>query len=160
MPINVPMVIGTLNNVRSQLRPRIGLAWRRQQEVFGNDLGVSAKTIGRIAGLTFLVCGVLGLVGLRSPLEQGADTVAVAVTTSVAIACGIAACLLPWNSWPRRYAHALVPLGFALIGVGIAFLGVHAYAFGAMFCVCFTAVGLAYSRAQPSPCFRSSRPPT
>ena len=144
--MNLPMVIETLDILRSQVRPRIGWNRRWRREAVGHDLGISPRTIGRLAGLTFFVCGLLGLLGLGLPVEQGAHTVALIIATSVAIVCGIASWLLPWNSWPRYCTHALVPLGFALIGVGIAFLGVYAYAFGAMFCVCFTAVGLSHRR--------------
>ena len=107
-------------------------------------LGVSPRIIGHVAAIIFGVCGSLALLGLALPIGPGANRAVLAISGSTAVLCGVLTWLLPWNSWPRWYTHILVPVGFALIGFGISFSGTYAYLFGAMFCVCFAAVGLAH----------------
>jgi diguanylate cyclase (GGDEF)-like protein len=134
------IIVGT---ARARVRQYVEWHLRRRAQADA-AIGIAPNTIGRIAAITFITCGILGLVGLWLPVEAGADPLAVTLVTSAAILFGVIAWVLPWNSWPRSFTHLLVPLGFALIGVALAFLGDFSYAFGAMFCVIFTAVGLAH----------------
>ena len=110
------------------------------------DLGISPLTIGRIAAVLFVICGMLGLAGLLLPTGRGANVKPVAVVACAAIVVGMVTWFLPWNAWPRRCTHLVVPVGFGLIALGIAYAGDYAYAFGAMFCASFTAVGLSHRR--------------
>ena len=68
----------------------------------------------------------------------------VIIASATGIVAGIITTFLPWHKWPRWHTHWLILVGFGLIGLGISFYGEFAYAFGAMFCICFTAVGLAH----------------
>ena len=129
---------------RSHVHHYVEWILRRRAEADAADLGISPSTVGHIAAITFITCGVIGLAGLRLPVEAGADKLSVVILALLAIFAGVITWVLPWDSWPRPFTHILVPIGFALIGAGMASFGQYSYVFGALFCACFTAVGLAH----------------
>ena len=103
-------------------------------------------TVGRIAAITFITCGILAP-GRRValPLEAGADILAVTIVELHRHHLRVASSwLLPWNSWPRSVHASLRPAGLRAHRRGSGLPRGFAYAFGALFCVCFTAVGLAH----------------
>jgi diguanylate cyclase (GGDEF)-like protein len=138
------MTTRAITRMRTLLNRRYGWEDRVRGEPDGAELGISTLVIGRIAAIIFIVCGLLGLVGLLLPTSRGADSLGVIIASATGIIAGIITTFLPWHRWPRWHTHWLTLVGFGLIGLGISFYGEFAYAFGAMFCICFTAVGLAH----------------
>ena len=138
------MTTRAITRIRTRLNLRYGWEDRARGEAGGVELGIDTLVVGRIAAIIFIVCGLLGLVGLLLPTGEGADSLGVIIASTAAIVAGIVTTFLPWHRWPRWHTHWLILVGFGLIGLGISFYGEFAYAFGAMFCICFTAVGLAH----------------
>ncbi len=135
---------GAISGIRARLNRRFGWEDRVPQSGQVTDLGISTLLIGRIAAIIFIVCGLLGLVGLLLPTSAGANYYGAVAASCTALFAGIVTSFLPWHKWPRWHTHWLVPAGFALIALGISYYGTYSYALGAMFCICFTAVGLAH----------------
>jgi signal transduction histidine kinase len=100
------------------------------------------RLFGRLAAVFFAGAGVVGLVTLPLP-APGSDKVATAAVYAVALACGVAIWLAPWDRWPRRASLAVVPPAFALIAAGNAFGGQDLHTYGVFFVVAFVWVGMA-----------------
>ncbi len=127
-----------------RMNQHFGWEDRGLREAEQAEFGISSVIIGRIAAIIFVVCGLLGLTSLLLPTREGASVPGVISASLTAIVAGTITSFLPWHKWPRSRTHALVPVGFALIALGVTFSGDYAYVFGAMFCICFTAVGLSH----------------
>jgi diguanylate cyclase (GGDEF)-like protein/putative nucleotidyltransferase with HDIG domain len=131
-------------SVPAWLSRRFGRAAVVRPQPAAPELGVPAQLAGRIAAGLYALCGLLGLVGLLLPIGLGADAVIITGISCGAVFLSVVAWFLPWNAWPRWCTHLLVPIGFGLIAVGIAYGGVYAFVFGAMYCAAFAAVGLSH----------------
>ena len=134
------------DDFRARVDQRLRWLISLRSESGSAELGISSQIVGRIAAVIFTICGILAFFALLLPIGRGAEPFGLSISAGAAVFLGITAWYLPWDRWPRGWTHLLVPIGFGLIGVGISFSGEYAYAYGAMFCVCFTAVGIAHRR--------------
>ena len=108
------------------------------------DFGLSKLLVGRAAAVLFFVCGALALGSLALPQVSEENTTGMLVSGCAAALAGLITWYLPWAAWPRWAAHFLVPVGFALISVGITFSSEDPYLSAIFCCAVFTLVGVAH----------------
>ena len=140
------MTTRAIARIRTHSEPALTAGRNARGEAGGVELGIDTL-VGRPHRRHHLrsSAGCSASSGLLLPYGQRRPTPWESSSQSAAaVVVGIITSFLPWHRWPRWHTHWLILVGFGLIGLGISFYGEFAYAFGAMFCICFTAVGLAH----------------
>jgi signal transduction histidine kinase len=99
--------------------------------------------MGRLAGVLFLVSGVIVLATIPLP-PRDANLIGQIVVGVLALAIGAGAWFAPWDRWPPRASIVLIPPAFALIAFGNYTGGSDHYAYGVFFVVAFVWLGLAH----------------
>jgi signal transduction histidine kinase len=90
----------------------------------------------------FAGSGLLGLVTLPLPVA-GSNPAAIAAVSATALALGAVFWVAPWERWPQLAGLGVVPVAFALIGLGNAFGGASLDLYGVFFVVVFVWIGMA-----------------
>jgi diguanylate cyclase (GGDEF)-like protein/putative nucleotidyltransferase with HDIG domain len=146
MPIDKDVDKGMPDRTSAGLSRRFRWLARLRPDDAHDRPEVPILLIGRSAAVLAIICGAISLASVFSPLGRGANVTGVLIASGAAIALGTITWFLPWNAWPRSSTHLIVPVGFAMVAMGLWYYGDLAYSFGFIFCASFTLVGVAHRR--------------
>lgn len=104
----------------------------------------SPRFVGRLGGLLLIASGLLSAATLLLPQLPSVNRQAVLLITMAAVAAGCVALALPWERWGRSTTLLLLPIAFALIGLGNFYGSIEAYTFGIFFVVAHVWVGIGH----------------
>lgn len=106
---------------------------------------LSRKLIGKVAGVLLAVGGVVTLITVVLPSSGDWNRRNLALVALAAVAIGAVVFLLPWHRWPRQATLVLIPVSFALIGLGNTFKQ-DPWTYAIYYVLVFCWIGMAHPR--------------
>lgn len=106
---------------------------------------LSRKVVGQVAGVLLAIGGLVTLITVLLPSTGGWDRGRLAAVGAVAVALGGLVFVLPWHRWPRQASLVLIPVSFAVIGLGNSFKQ-DPWTYSTYYVLVFVWIGMSHPR--------------